>query len=525
MLYTGPKLDFVELVANITPETQSDAPYTGSLADSGIFQEHYADSFKGAPGVIINHVPTQKTQSKYNFVTSILIESEQGPNEPTFINTSEELLNIYGDIITNDMKHCLSFLNYSPSLLVQRTYGNESWNASTEDFPLIKITGYEQFRTFPEEDFLLDATVRFIAQTPGKAGNFLKVSLFTTEELRSNSPIYGDYKARDIIQGMDDMCYCVAIFKDTGSSIKLKEVFVVPFNDLESINTQSKYVYVRLNAYNDFLDGLYDGNEHFWSGNRLFADGDVGRYFYGYDGNLQLIDGNVGLYDGNDNNQITYIVKFFNDTIMHLGDGLTERASFLDMEESCEDLDNTLNYDIDLHIANNITLFRKDCVNIVGTPKGIEQALDFKLVFDARRSTYDKEKTKNTMFVYGTKILDKKEINCSGDVAGIRSKEILTNGLGISTSKITKPLSIKSLKTNPSVAEMYFLYQNGINIVHNSRGIVYCNGEILHQENIGTIKDIEPFVETNNIDLTGWESPNDNPGPELDARGNPVQSQ
>jgi len=64
---------------------------------------------------------------------------------------------------------------------------------------------------------------------------------------------------------------------------------------------------------------------------------------------------------------------------------------------------------------------------------------------------------------------------------------------------------------------MDFLYQNGINIVHNSRGVIYCNGEIIHQENVGTIKDIVTYPESNNIDLTGWESPNDNPVPPSDV--------
>jgi hypothetical protein len=28
------------------------------------------------------------------------------------------------------------------------------------------------------------------------------------------------------------------------------------------------------------------------------------------------------------------------------------------------------------------------------------------------------------------------------------------------------------------------MYQNGINIVNNSRGTIFCNGEIIHEENI-----------------------------------------
>jgi hypothetical protein len=284
---------------------------------------------------------------------------------------------------------------------------------------------------------------------------------------------------------MDEMCYCVAVFKDDDDgSTDLKEMFVVPFNDLESINTQSELVYVRLNAYNDFLDGLYDGNEYTYSGNLIFADGDVGRYYYGYDGNLQLLDGNVGFYDGVNFNNITYIVKFYGGNIMGLVNGSSQKPTLSELEETADILDNKIDYDIDLHIGNNVTLFRDDCVNIVGTPKGVIQAIDFKLVFDARRSTYQREKTQNTFFVYGVKMLEKAEIDCSADYAGLRSKDILTHGLGRSTSKITKPFKIKRLKTSPSPAEMDMMYQNGINIVNNSRGTIFCNGEIIHEENI-----------------------------------------
>ncbi len=446
------------------------------------------ESFNGSPSVKINRKPIQKSKDKYNFVTSILIESEQGTNEPIYINSSQELIDIYGDIITKDMKYCLSFLTYSPSLLVQRTFGQKSYNASTKNFPSIKINNYEDFNAFPENDFLLDKTstkqsIRFIAQTVGAAGNFIKVSLFTVEELKINATIYSNFKAKDIIQGMDDMCYCCAVFKDNGIISELKEVFVIPFNDLESINTQSNYIYVKFNTYNEFLDKLYDGNKSKWGGNILLADGNESRFFYGYDGKLKLIDGKVVLADGNEINLNVYIYKFYNSSIIALSDGITEKAHLDDMKESCEDLNNTLNYDIDLHIGNNITLFRKDCVNIVGTPRGINQAIDFKLIFD----TYTKNKIENTMFVYGTKIVDKEEINCAADIAGLKSKEVLTNGLGISTSKITKPLNILKLKTAPSIAEMDILYQNGINTVHNSKGIIYCNGEIIHQDNIQNI--------------------------------------
>jgi len=128
-----------------------------------LFVKKYKVSYKGAPGVIINEKIKQKTQIKYKFVTSIIIESEQGDiNSPVIVNSSKELLNIFGQKITNDMLYALSFLNYSPSLLVSRSTGLNSFNSSSTNFPKagtsqfkpIRINNYDDFESISTDEFL-----------------------------------------------------------------------------------------------------------------------------------------------------------------------------------------------------------------------------------------------------------------------------------------------------------------------------------------------------------------------------------
>jgi len=468
-------------------DTSNSLVLTPSTIEKPKFIEKKVSNYRGVPGVKLGITKSQKSQNKYNFVTSIIIESEKGtPNTPIYINNISEFNNEYGNIITKETKYALSFLYYSPSLLVTRVLGDNSFNSSTENFQRIRIDNFEEFTEMSEDVFLDSASIRFIAQTPGKEGNLLAVSLFTTEELKNNKIIHMNYKAQDIIKGMDDMCYCIAVFKDDVSGrpdlTELKEIFVVPFNDVESINTQSEYVYCRINAYNNYLDDIYDGNQTRYNGNLLYNDGNGGKYFYGYDGNIELIDGVLGFYDGNVFNQILFIDKFYDDTIMNLVNGESEKATPDNINDAAEILDNKMDYNIDLHIGINSILTRSDCVNIVGTPKGIIQAIDFKMVMDSQ--TKRSKNPNNIFYIYGIKSLDNEEMNCSADYAGLRSKDILTNGLGRSTSKITTPLSVPRLKTNPSLGDIDKLYQNGINIVRKYNNIIYCNGEVIHGENI-----------------------------------------
>ena len=466
----------------IPPLIKPDLPIPFS-PETPEFNENYSKNFRGAPDVDFNYPTRGRDTQRYPFVTSIIIESEQGePNLPTYINNISDFIDEFGDENNVDFKRCISFLQYSPSLLVTRCVGVNSYNSSSENFPLLRVDNFEEFTNIDEEVFLKDnngedQTIRFIAKTPGKDGNRIRIALFTSEEVKNNAVIYKDFKAKDIINGLNDLNYCIAIFKDYefGNKTDIKEIFVLPFNNVESINIQSNYVYCKVNAYNDFLDGMYDGNEGVYEGNVLFADGDVGRYYYGYDGNVQLIDGNIGYYDGEEFNSITFIRKFFGQTIIKLQDGITEKPTLTDLESTAEILGDIFNYLIDLHIANNVCLYRDDVVNILDVPKGVEQAIDFKNVFDIRNN----KKSKN-FFVYGKKFLDKEEHGLSSDYAGLRSLTVLEEGLGVSSSKITKTFKLDRLKTTLSASETDLLFEHGINSIKNYKGTISCIGEVIN---------------------------------------------
>ena len=431
--------------------------------------ENISESFSGIPGVKINYPMTHKDDTLYPFVTSMIVECDQGEIDlPTPINNIMDYMEIFGDENNTHLVNAASFLQYSPSLLVTRCSGSHAYNASTEGFSRIKINTYEEFIDTGEDNFLENQSLRFIAQHPGNGGNKLRVSIFSTTELKLNKEIYNGYYAKDIINGMDDNSCCVTIFKESGKSTKIKEIFIIPFMNIESINTMSKYVYVRLNINVEMLDGLYDGNEGYYGGNLIFADGNVSRYYRECSDERYCVEN---------------MIKFFGSSIMILVGGVTNKALKSDLKETSEILDNIMDHNIDLHLGNNVKLQRKDCVNILGTPKGVIQAIDYKEVQDLTQSSLNE--SKNTFFIYGTKKINKYETNMASDYAGLRSITVLSEGLGVSNSKLSKPFNLRVLKTAPSLFEMERLYQSGINVVHNYKGIVICDGEIINKSTEG----------------------------------------
>ncbi len=439
------------------------------------FTEHTVNPSKKTPGVVFNQRPRTKTTTKYPFVCSTIIDSDFGDAEyPKYINTIQEFKDEYGDTETESVSQALDFLSYSPSLLVQRCLGQDAFNATMDGFTLNKITSDEMFNDLDEEIFLEGKTIRYIARHPGKGGNKISIAMFTKEEIQENKYIYAGLKARDIISNLDIRDYCIVIFRKN----IIKEVFVTPYNDLESINLSSRLVYVKFNRYNELLDGLYDGNEGYYSGNLLLNDGNTNRYSCIGDGNISIYGGDLSFYDGNECN-IVSIHKFFGDSVINLDRGISHKPTRTDLEVSADDFNNILNFDIDLHLGNNVMLKRRDVVNIIGCPEGVSQAIDFKNAYEvSNQSTLS-----TAYFIYGIKRVNKTKRNFCGEYAGLRCSVVLKEGLGISTSKLSKPLSTKpqDLKTNPSTADITILYNNGINTVHNYKGTVSCNGEIINE--------------------------------------------
>jgi len=419
--------------------------------------------YRGAPGVIIQYKTIMPERESYGFITSIIIESERGPiDTPIIVNSITEFDYYFGNTKTESRRYVLSFLQYSPSLLVQRSVKSTpsnalptdpgTYNASsaseTTPYDKIRIDNLDKFNELNEADFLNGNIMRIIARTPGKLGNNTKVAMFTVDHYRSNVLVYStpdrNYYAKDLTSEFDELYYCVCIF--TGNN--LVETFNVPFTNISKINEYSNEIYLAT-AFPDI-----DNNTTF-------------------DGDIRFHDGNFGYFDGNVFNPLSPSYSFFGNSIITLSGGESLKPDFNDYLESTSVI-NEEGYEIDIHIAWNVSLNRNDVVNIVSSPVGVRQAIDY---IDVYNTLYTDDTPK--MFIYGIKTLDKQDMGLCADYAGLRSRTVLTQGLGVSSSKISIPFNLNRLKTNPTKEEMDLLYYNKINAVHKYKGIYYCDGELL----------------------------------------------
>jgi len=422
-----------------------------------------------SPGVILgaHYKPAEKF---YPICTAILGDFESGTTEVTRVHSVSDFIENFGLINTVDSLSCISYLKQAPNLLVKRVIGYNSTNASMEGFDPIKITSIKELEEcnnfLPEDSF-----VRFVAQHPGRYGNYIKIAMLTLEDYNNNSEIIPGLFTKDVFGRIPELNYGIVIFfKD-----KIKETFTIPFNQLSLLSYVSKYVYcgsrLIINIINIF-DGLKD-----------IYDGNIG-YFTGgddlYDGKFSYHDGNLFFIDGNEKKNLFNIPRFFGDNIIQLSNGFTEKPTLLDFKEACEDFENPDNYDIDLCIANNYPIIRKDIVNIVSCPNGIDNAIDFINVYNTNFENLSK--FNNFMFIYGTKKINNLRVPLSGDYCGNRVKTLLNEGLGVSTSKISKPLPLENLIHNPPLSDREKLYEYSINAIVNENGKYYCNGEIIYKD-------------------------------------------
>lgn len=411
--------------------------------------------YLGDPGVIIKINSKVETPINYDFVTSIIVDTDRGPvNTPVLINSIEDYNYYFGKAVNESRRYVLSFLQYSPSLLVMRSVQDTplgalpndpgTYNASsistTTPYDRIRIDNLDQFHDLDSEDFLNDNLVRVIARSPGNIDN-IKVAVFNIEQYKNNVLVYSgikDYKAKDLINSFTESSYCVVVFRDEEPI----ETFLVPFDDVSKINEYSNEIFIEM-AYDETLNEYHDGN-------------------------IQFFDGNFGYYDGNEFNILAPSNTFIGNSVIELsgGESLKPVSALTDTAEILAD------YPIDIHIAYNVSVQSDELVNIVSTPSGVRQAIDFAEVYNSLNKT-------PKMFIYGIKKLDNVYMGLEADYAGLRSRTVLTKGLGVSSSKVAVPFNLNILKTNPSLSEMDELYYNNINPVHRYRGTIYCNGELI----------------------------------------------
>lgn len=283
-----------------------------------------------------------------NEVAAFVGYFEQGPiNTPTFITDIFQFKYIFGrgiGLYHNDWYQVYNYLQYSSGIWVIRTSGNRQYNASNEDRLL--ISSKEDFEE-AYNNIKPISGIKFIAQTPGEWGNILKVAIIYKTQYDSNVTLYGNTKAKDVYQYFEDGYVGICIFRLDD----LVENYYFLENEIETINNESEFVYVK-----------YDTLEQLIGGEDLETS-------TGIDEDLEIAFGTLDL-------ETDDLASFYDQSIIVLQNGSTNFPVEEDIEESYQLLRNKEDFDIDIIIGNekyniaavNLAEHRKDCIAFIGIP-------------------------------------------------------------------------------------------------------------------------------------------------------------
>ena len=406
---------------------------------------------------------------------------EKGPvDAPVLINSARQFKNIFGRAIKenlNDWYQVYNFLQYpeTPSILVSRAIGPNSYNAFKskpwQGNP-VQIYGYSDFIT-KEYDFLEpDNFIKIAARNPGEWGNLLDICIFTAKEFNENKEIKKGFFARNLTKAVNPGYYFIVVFRKDF----VVETFNIKFNDIETINKNSNYIYLK----------------------QRFLDYKI------YDGNLYWVDGDVLLADGNLPHDLKPV--FYGTNSIKLSGGVTEQPSKDDIIESYNSVDNKEQYQINLIIANerhpeaavNLAKSRKDAAVIIGSPKNcntLEENLKYitrlKSDYSYYVSNYKKQFDEFSQKYFWC--------NFAGDIAGLRSRLIQANGNRESHCKIIyNLLNVTQIEKNYHVNQRDIFANNQINTVVQNTNNYTVLGEFLLTENI--TNDLTTRLILNNIE-------------------------
>ena len=406
---------------------------------------------------------------------------EKGPvNTPIIISSARQFKNIFGralPININEWYQVYNFLQYpeQSSILVTRAIGDESYNACCSkpfNTEKLKIKDYSEF--LENENTFLEANnfIKVAARNPGEWGNLLEVCIFTSKEYNKNKEIKKGFFAKNLTRAINPGYYFVAVFRKD----LLVESFNIKFDDIETINRTSNYIYLK----QKFLDyKIYDGNLYWVNGDELLADGNLPH-------DLKPV--------------------FYGSNSLKLSGGYTEEPGLIDIIESYNSVDNKEQYQFSMVIANerfpkaavNLVENRKDCIAIVGSPKHtntLEQNLAY--ISDLNSGyTYYVSNYKKQYDEFSQKHF---WCNFAGDIAGLRAKLIETHGNAESHCKIIyNLLNIDQIEHNYSLALRDVFANNNINTIVKNTNNYTVLGEFLLTEN--TTKDFTTRLILNDIE-------------------------
>lgn len=271
-------------------------------------------------------------RNKHSFIPGISPEIaafvghfERGPvNVPLFITNTDEFKFFFGRALAaflNDWYQVYNYLKYSSGIYVTRASGLDNFNANngseSED---ITINQYNDWNS----DDITTTDLRVIAKTPGEWGNTLSVGIINKDQYNLNVHVGKGKMAKDLFNFFEDDYYGIIIFK----SDELVEVHYKTLQEIDEINTESIYIYIKATSSN--------------------------------------------------------IIKY-GGSILTFSNGYNSQPTDNDYITAYETLEDTLSYDIDIIIGNqennNLAIAlaetRKDCVAFIGLPSELRLFLEF----------------------------------------------------------------------------------------------------------------------------------------------------
>lgn len=320
---------------------------------------------------------------------------EKGPiNEPQFITDINQFKFIFGrgiDLHHNDWYQVYNYLQYANGLWVTRTSGNRNYNATNEE--RLYINNSDEFKE--QYDYIDTPTIKVIAQTPGAWGNLLSVAIITYDQWVNNEEIKEGFFAQNLFTYFEKGYIAVCVFRQD----KLVERFYKTDEDLDTVNTESRYIYLKYNRVDDNYTNRLDAENDTYA--LIDLNENVNLPFY-RDLNLNYelairtfltrIDCNdyIAHFDLNTTIDLPFIgdlnedskdVKYkeyftyYGNNILQLANGSSNFPTDIDIqnsyniyEEEKYDIDIIIGNDKHNHAAVSLAESRRDCIAFVGVP-------------------------------------------------------------------------------------------------------------------------------------------------------------
>ena len=404
---------------------------------------------------------------------------ERGPvNIPILVRNVDEFKFLFGRGIGehyNDWYQVFNYLQYSSEIWVIRSCSTRTNANNSTDITIDSFSDYETQRNTITDN--PQSLFRFIARTPGTWGNLLSIAVITKTEYDNNVILTNSVHAQDVFEFFENGYFGICVFRDG----LMVESFYKVLQDVELLNTESKYVFVKRNLNPSPITSTNTVN-------------------LGSIGTVATIP---------QTNLIKTEAVFYDSSIIKLTNGSNSIPTDTDLIDSYDLFANSLDVDIDIIISNErfhnaaikLAETRRDCICFVSLSTEFLVGLKRLLYGQTANSAYSGDvygttslivpKSKKTIFEHEvTKYIDtinqsefvhfclnakiqfdpfsnkNKIMNVSGDTAGLKSKASLVSpwsvGAGIERGQI-KNLLNDYIEIDKE--ESLFFYNKGMNII------------------------------------------------------------